>query len=200
MPNNVVVCISVDSHGQFNVLIFQNPTVYNMAKRAKSSEKKPRKDGAQKKKIASPLSPSEIHSPDTHVTIQALVALVSPVKPSKYFDGEMTDGESMIRFVGFDKCQQEKLHSLYTKGIPVSVKDCQIQRNKFNNKLEIVMKSCTKVEQSDAEFFVDNLKTVGSTRIDINRLNTLNEYDRVTVQVTVVKVYEPQEVSGGKRK
>ena len=96
--------------------------------------------------------------------------------------------------------QQEQLHSLYMKGIPVNITDCQIQRNKFNNILEIVMKSSTKVEQSDTEFFVDNLKTVGSTRIDIGQLSTLNEYDRVTVQITVVKVNEPQEVSGGKHK
>ena len=134
----------------------------------------------KKKKISSPISPSEIHSPDNHVTVQALVASVSPVKPSKYFDGEVTDGDTMIRFVGFDK---EQLHSWYTKRIPVTIKDCQ---NKFNNQLEIVIKSCKTIEQCDAEFFVENIKTIGSTLIDIGQLSTMKEYDCVTVKVTVL--------------
>ena len=137
-------------------------------------------------KVDSPLSPSQINSPDTHVTIQALVASVSPVK-AKYFDGEMTDGEAIVRF---KKSQQEQLLSLYTKGVPVRIKDCQIQRNKLNNKLEIVLKSFTKEEQSDVEFFTDDSKTIGSTTIEIDQLNTLKEYDCVNVQVTVVKLNE----------
>ena len=108
-----------------------------MAKRAlifndPCPQKVTKKDNAQKK-ISSPISPSDIHSPDDHVTVQALVVSVSPLKLSKYFDGEVTDGDTMIRFVGFDKRQQEQLHSWYTKGTLVTIKDCQIQQNKFNN-------------------------------------------------------------------
>ena len=80
---------------------------------AAPSPRKITKTDAAQKDITSSLSPSKIHSSDPHVTVQALVASVSLVKPSKYFDCELTDGDSIIHFVGFNKCQQEQLHTLY---------------------------------------------------------------------------------------
>ena len=55
-----------------------------------------------------PLSPGQVKSANDHATIHALVAHVSLFKPSKYFDGELTDGEANIRFVGPDRNQREK--------------------------------------------------------------------------------------------
>ena len=53
-----------------------------------------------------PLSPAEITEPQTHATINGVIASVSPLKPSKYFDGELTDGDTIVRFVGFRKEQR----------------------------------------------------------------------------------------------
>lgn len=39
----------------------------------------------------------------------------SPIKPSKYFDGDLTDGDGIIRFVGFSKEQCKHLHSVRTR-------------------------------------------------------------------------------------
>ena len=48
------------------------------------------------------LSPSKITTPDEHATVMGLLASLSPIKPLRYFDGELTNGESVIRLVGFN--------------------------------------------------------------------------------------------------
>lgn len=74
---------------------------------------------------SSPLSPTDIVS---HANVHALVASLSPEKScSAFFDGELTDGKPVIQVVGFDKNQRQQLHSYCTKGIPTTLKNCQIQ-------------------------------------------------------------------------
>ena len=107
-----------------------------------------------------PLSPAEIKSPNQHATAHALVACISPIKPSRYFDAELTDGDSIIRIVGFDRKQRQQLDSFCGKKIPIIIKDCKIQLNKFQNKQEVVLKSKTQVEEANIEFNVPDLKTV----------------------------------------
>ena len=136
-------------------------------------------------------------SPDPHANVPALVTSISPIKQSKYFDGELTDGDSMIRFVGFDKKQRRQLLPFCEKGIPIN---CQITLNKYNSRLEVVMKTHTKVEQSDVKFNISDPKTLGSPIINLNELDTLKEYDRATVKVTALKISDPQTVSTGKIK
>lgn len=69
-----------------------------------------------------PLSPAEITTPETHATINGMIASVSPIKPSKYFDGELTDGDNIIRFVGFRSEQRQLLHSFCEKKKPITIK------------------------------------------------------------------------------
>ena len=52
------------------------------------------------------LSPTTIASPSNNANVNALL---SPVKPTRYFDGELTDGNTVIRVAGFDKAQQQHL-------------------------------------------------------------------------------------------
>ena len=48
-------------------------------------------------------------------------------------------------------------------------------------------------------FEVKDLKTVGSEFISLSQLNDMDEHQRVSVQVMVVKVHEPQK-AGSKKK
>lgn len=177
-----------------------------MAKRSLDfqSQEQPHSYSSPKKTLKieqlSPLSPGNIKSEDPHATVHALVTSVSPITPSRFFEGELTDGDSIIRIVGFDKHQRQKIDNFCTKGIPITLKDCQIQTNTFKNKLEIVIKNYTVVEESDLHFKVSDPKTVGSALVKLNQLDTLQEYDLVTVKVTVLKVHNPQTVGTGKTK
>ena len=125
-----------------------------------------------------------------------MIASVSPLKPSKYFHGELTDGDAIIRFVGFRKEQRERLHSFSEEKKPIVIKNCQVQWNKFKNQLEIVLKSSSEVEASENKFHIPDLKTVGSALITLNELNNY----RVTLKALVREVGEPKTVSGGEIK
>ena len=57
-----------------------------------------------------------------------MLVSLSPLKPSKYFDAELTDGNQCIRIVGFDKSQQAKLQPFYDKGLPVKLQNCQVKK------------------------------------------------------------------------
>ena len=78
------------------------------------------------------------------------------------------------------------MDSFCDKKIPITIKDCRIQFNKFQNKLEVVLKSKTQVEETNIEFDIPDLKTVGSSEIQLNELDRQEEYDRVTVRVMVL--------------
>ena len=153
------------------------------------------------KQETSPLSPANIEIPTSTATVHAIIASLSPIRPSsRYFDGELTDGDSVIRLVGFSKSQREQLEEFCQKRIPITLKNCQIQQNKFKNNLEVVLKTHTSIQPSDVTFDVTNLKTVGSPLTQLSDLHTKDEYSKVTVTVKVLKVHEPQTVSTGKMK
>lgn len=171
-----------------------------MSKRPLEFESPDRSIAKQRKTEDSPLSPSCIKSTQQHATVTGLLASLSPIKPSRYFDGELTDGEGIIRLVGFDKAKQQELQSFCDYDIPVTLKNCVVQQNKFKQCLEVVLKAHTKIEPSDAKFNVPNIKTVGSSFLPLHQINQLNQHDRVTVKVHVVKVNDVLTTTGGKRK
>ncbi len=76
------------------------------------------------------LSPSKITTAGEHATVTGLLASLSPIKPSRYLDGELTDGESVIRLVGFDKAKLRQLQPFSEYGIPVTLRNCLIQKQR----------------------------------------------------------------------
>ncbi|CAI8056525.1 hypothetical protein GBAR_LOCUS30803 [Geodia barretti] len=82
-----------------------------MAKRPLTFEDTTPKKHLKQDSSQTPISPTNINSPSSNATVHALIASVSPLKPSRYFDGEITDGESITRIVGFDKAQRQLLLS-----------------------------------------------------------------------------------------
>ena len=144
------------------------------------------------------LSPKKIKTADAHATLHALVMSMSPLKKKgTYFDGELTDGDEVTRIVGFDKAQQQKLEKFYTEKIPVILTNCEIKRNKFNNRLEVVLRSYSKIEKSDVNFEIEDSKTIGSELIELKDLGNKEEYDKITVRAQVIKLADPAQVSRG---
>ena len=155
-----------------------------MAKRPPSQTELPKTPPKKIRKEQALLSPSKITSVDEHATVTGLLASLSPIKPSRYFDAELTDGESL------DKAKQRQLQPFSDYQLPVTLKDCLIQRNKYNDNLEIVVKPYTQIEESQMKFEVHDLKTAGNAVISLSQLNDLHNHQRVTV----VKVYGVQKV------
>ena len=86
--------------------------------------------------------------------------------------------------------QRRRLHS-YCE--PITLKNCQVQLNKFNPQLEILLKNDTQVESSD-------MNTVGSQEIQLNELSEQDEYDKVTIKAQIIKVNEPKKFGPGNLK
>ena len=171
-----------------------------MAKRPLTFEDTTPKKHLKQDSSQTPISPTNINSPSSNATVHALIASVSPLQPSCYFDGEITDGDSITRIVGFDKAQRQLLLSFCDRKVAITLINCQIQQNKFHGKLEVVLKGHTKIQESSMAFEITDFKTIGRPLIALCELDTKQEYDKVTIQAKVVKLREPQAVTTGKIK
>ena len=100
--------------------------------------------------------------------------------------------------VGFEKKQRNQLESYCTQQLPVKLINCEIQQSIYHKeKLEVKLKSHTQIESADADFSIPsmNLKTLGSKQISLNQLVGMQEFDRVSVTIQVIKADEPQLVT-----
>ena len=140
-----------------------------------------------------PLSPCKVSVADNHATVSGVLTMLSPIRPKKYFDGELTDGEATMRLVGFDKSKLDQLRPFCEYELPVTLRDCNIKRSVYNDTLEIVLRNHTKIEHSTMGFKIADLKTAGSLLIPLKEVNSLPQHKRVTVQATVIKVHEPKQ-------
>ena len=93
-----------------------------------------------------------------------MLVSLSPLKPSKYFDAERTDGNQCIRIVGFDKSQQAKLQPFYDKGLPVKLQNCQVKKNRLDQ-LEIIFRNSTQIGLSPTKYNIKDLEKIGSKEI-----------------------------------
>ena len=85
--------------------------------------------------------------------------------------------------------------------VPASLKNCQVSLNKITGKPQVVIKSYTVIDEAgNADIKVDDPATLGSPSLTVDKLDTLDVYDRVTLCVTVLQVKDPVQVSTGKTK
>lgn len=149
----------------------------------------------------SPLSPSTIESPIEKATVNAVLTSLSPQKlPSRCFQGEQTDGDTVIPILGFDQSQRQKLQHYLDDHTPLTLQNCQISLNKVTGKYQIIIKLYTSVEKSSVNYHITDPKTLGSPMITLSDLDNKAEYDRVTLQAKVITVNNLQVVSTGKTK
>ena len=94
------------------------------------SAKRPRQD-----RTPTPLSPSQV-TPDPKATICAIVNSLSPhPSPNNYFQGEITDGETVLPLFGYDEDLQIKLKDYMETKETVTLRNCQVSENSKTGKL-----------------------------------------------------------------
>ncbi len=148
---------------------------------------------------AVPLTPSAIEEPSTHVSLEALLAQVSPIK-NRRFVGELVDEKSSIQLVGFDPVSQAKLEELSQQKLPILLENCDVQYNKFTKKLEVIVKRYTKIDVSSRTFQVADVDSIGAKSISLEELRSMQEFDRVNVRVKVIDIKKTQYVGNNKKK
>ena len=126
--------------------------------------------------------------------IHGVVVSVSPMKPgkrAKFFEGKLTDGTKTIRMVGFRSHQQNKLATYHSK--PVAIHDCEVKSARQSDELEILMKSNTRIETSPRKFDAVNIENFTDnemTAMTLDRLTTVNDFDRISVVAKVTRISE----------
>ena len=84
---------------------------------------------------------------------------------------------------------------------PIMLSYCQIATNKTTGKLQMVIKSYTTLEEShDKDRAVNDKNILGSPFVTISELDTMEQYNCATLQITAAKVKEPFTVPSGKQK
>ena len=150
-------------------------------------------NGARKKLKFNEITPSRSS------TVEGIISSLTPMK-NKYFEGELTDGDTCIRIVGFDPCQQQKLASFCKEKTPVKISNCEIKKARSSDNCEILVKRYSGVQLSPTRFNDFDISNVGSKDITLSNISQMKQYDKVTVKAKVIKVNPVVLVGTGKHK
>lgn len=113
---------------------------------------------------------SEVDHPIANASVHGALVSVSRMKNgrnSSYFEGKITDGESKMRFVGFHKEQQKKMLRLKKEKIVVQLNNCEVKKSRNSEKLDIILKSCTEIGESDVAIDVESIDVDGDVGDDV---------------------------------
>ena len=150
----------------------------------------------------SPLSPSQVETTDSKATINAIVTSLSP-RPtrSNCFQGEITDGETVLPLLGFDEDLRLKLKQHMDNKDTITLRNCQVTTSRVKGKLQVVLKTHTMIEKNpEVVYNIADPSTLGSPIVALNELAKYKQYDRVTVTARVIQVKPSLQVNTGKYK
>lgn len=147
---------------------------------------------------------SEVQEPSGSASVEGILTELSPMKRSKrcsYFDGEISDEKKSMRFFGFDSSVRRKLIEYEEKKSPVVLSNCEAKLSAKNAELELLLTKRTEVEPSKKNFDVDDIneRKLGCLE-KLAAIDSLILFQRVSVEVKVVKVEDAMEVGNGKKK
>ena len=143
------------------------------------------------------------HPVDT-ANFEGNITLLSPVKKgrrSSYFEGEIDDGTCKLRLVGFSSDHRRKLNKFFPNKGAVSLQNCQIKEAREGHKMEVLIKTSTQIHPSSKKFNVtDDAEDDHRTTINLSELIITQNFQRVYIDVKVVKKSNVTYVAGNKRK
>ena len=141
-----------------------------------------------------------ISEPANNASIHGVVSELSPIKKSRYseyFEGNVYDGQSTMRLVGFKKSQQNKMKQMMENKQPIHIDDCQIKSAQRGNRLDILLKSSSKIMKSPKKIDTTNMRSENE-EICLDELDARNEYDKITTKVKVIQILQTVTVHSGK--
>lgn len=141
-----------------------------------------------------------VNEPADSASVHGVMSDVSPIKKGRYsdfFEGNVYDGQSTMRLVGFKKSQQKQMKQMMESKEPIHIDDCQIKCAKRGNKLEILLKNATKIKKSPKKFNTTNMASEND-EILLIELDAKNEYDKITTKIKVLEILQTVTVSSGK--
>ena len=132
-------------------------------------------------------------------SIHGAVVTLSPVKKGRkamFFDGLLADETSQIRLVGFQGMQQRKLNDYHQRNIAVALENCEVKPARQGEGYEVMLKTST---QSPKKLDVVSLMadiTTASKTVTLSSLESLDVFQKVTVNIKVVELKDETQVGG----
>ena len=122
---------------------------------------------------------------------------LSPVqrgRKSLFFDGMLADESSKIPLVGFDAQQQRKLHEYHQKNVAVQLVNCEVKPSRQG---ELMLKKSTQIKEAPKKMDVASMRVNSAPKVvGLDKLDSLEVFDRVTVNIKVVLLKEEMEIGG----
>lgn len=119
---------------------------------------------------------------------------------SSYFEGQLSNGKTKMRLVGFDTKQQQKLALLHEKKEAVALSNCEVTPSKRGSHLKVIVGRSTEMQRSPTKSKVSAMVCTPSNEITPDQLQGLQEYQQVTVKVKVVREGDALAVKKSSRK
>ena len=131
--------------------------------------------------------------------INGVLTSVSPKmkqgKRAKYFEGKLTDGEKQLRIVGFREGQRSTLAEYQKKNAPVTLLNCELKRDRQSEELEVLLKSSW--HHRPQKFEISDIAAIATSELKLEALGSRNTYDKDCLSAKVLRVQDPEKVSGG---
>ena len=136
--------------------------------------------------------------PNSNAKVEGIVTSISPMKAGKscsYYDGEISDDHSSLRFCGFSATTRRKIEESYENNEPVLLNGCELKKSRQRDGLEILVKTGTEISKSQKSFEITKDKGI----MALVKVQDLPQYQQVHVQAKAMHVGESFELRyGGK--
>ena len=147
---------------------------------------------------------TDLDEPCTSVTIHGAVTSISPIKKGRkdlFFDATLADTMSKVRLVGFSPQQQILLSDLHKANSPVQLTNCEVKYSQQGQGYDIMLKTTTQITKSPKKIDTGTImaSTLESTTVTLDALPTLHQYEKTSVNVKVLQLYDTEEVGVDKR-
>ena len=113
-------------------------------------------------------------------------------KSCNYYDGEISDDHSSLRFCGFSVTACKKLEECYENGEPVLLDGCEVKKLDRDG-LEVLVKTGTEITKSQKSFEITKDKGI----TPLKEVQDLPQYQQIHVRAKVIHVEEAFELRNG---
>ena len=135
--------------------------------------------------------------------VHGLFTSLSPMKnsargKSTYFEGQLSDDTRSVRVVGFDQQQQEKMTHHFENKTPIVLDNCQIEKPKYTEEMQVLIKQSTKIATSPKKVETPVFQLLQAiSDITLNQLQHQDNNQQISVSVKVVQIMDEVEVKPG---
>ena len=140
---------------------------------------------------------NEISEPSPSATIHGAITTVSPIKKGRlntqFFDATLADMTSSVRLVGFTPQHQIQLNEMHKTNSPVELTNCVVKHSRQGQGFDVMLKSTLQISKKlDMDAIMAS--TVETKLITLDMLQTLSQYEKVSVHVKILRLLPAEQV------